>query len=763
MKIAGPHKFATTQVNFPSDFAESVKAFGRMIPDADICEEEGGRETDIHATVKYGIHDSDPDGVRSVIRQNFHKPIEVETGKTSIFECNGYDVLKIDLLSAGLTLLNQLISDNCECTTTHSLYSPHVTIAYLKQGCGQKYVGHNWFAGQSFAFDSIEFGSQSGAKTTIKLTGGKSNGHASNAKESLGMSVSTGSNGGFTVPEGKGYGRCPICGADSITRERRSDGNDTCRKGCSFPSKSVLPYGTNGKSHNRLKSFNPDQERDENGRWSSHGVALAHAGEFNKILAEHGQPLASVHEVAGKYAVTHPTAGAPHLEMPEGGHEIQDEDDGYLAELQSQHADLQQVNQILQKYGMSPEKLNENWESPIILEDLQDAGEETDRINEILKKNGLDPVGLMRGRDAYYPAGRLDLEGLQEQQDNLQKVNKILAKEGLPADKLDDDWESAEPSEVQAAVADTKKINKILLQHGLGSVDLTKTEDGNYQPNAHQSPDDLAEYSSQIKAANHKLEQAGVADRISLTATRDADGMMNYEPSHDPEEAADAADIAGGLNKKLAAAGLHPGVGVELGADGSVNVSHDPDEIESALDVLRDFKRKKAVSEMPKWAKETLSPFMKTWEESKHPRGQTENAGQFASAPSASKPSEAFAASAPESTTAIMDVDAPKIEKVDPRKLDPNPRQEDELDEDNVNGLVEKLKQGKELDPIVAIHERMEVVDGNHRLEAYRRVGKEAPVIFISKKEYQELKEDNSDGEFTDTLMAQMGNAQHDS
>ena len=41
-------------------------------------------------------------------------------------------------------------------------------------------------------------------------------------------------------PYGYGdYGKCPICGEEGVSRERRIDGNDTCKKGHTYPSKSA--------------------------------------------------------------------------------------------------------------------------------------------------------------------------------------------------------------------------------------------------------------------------------------------------------------------------------------------------------------------------------------------------------------------------------------------------------------------------------------------------------------------------------------------
>lgn len=38
-----------------------------------------------------------------------------------------------------------------------------------------------------------------------------------------------------------GYGFCPICGEEGVLRERRPDGNDNCKNGHVYPSKSALP------------------------------------------------------------------------------------------------------------------------------------------------------------------------------------------------------------------------------------------------------------------------------------------------------------------------------------------------------------------------------------------------------------------------------------------------------------------------------------------------------------------------------------------
>ncbi len=46
--------------------------------------------------------------------------------------------------------------------------------------------------------------------------------------------------GGIVRIEKQIYGRCPLCGSFGKSRERRFGGNDTCEKGCVYPSKTAI-------------------------------------------------------------------------------------------------------------------------------------------------------------------------------------------------------------------------------------------------------------------------------------------------------------------------------------------------------------------------------------------------------------------------------------------------------------------------------------------------------------------------------------------
>lgn len=168
---APAREYASTQVNLPPETSQAVTKLSGMIPDEDLAEK--GREDAPHITVKFGLHDSDPETVRKIIEAE--PPITATLGKTSFFPAdpnNGNsDVLKVDVTSPDLTRLNEKIAEAVKTTDTHPEYTPHVTIAYLKPGKGKDYDGDTSLAGQKITFDSLVFSGADGKETEIPLKG----------------------------------------------------------------------------------------------------------------------------------------------------------------------------------------------------------------------------------------------------------------------------------------------------------------------------------------------------------------------------------------------------------------------------------------------------------------------------------------------------------------------------------------------------------------------------------------------------------------
>lgn len=129
-----------------------------------------GREDEMHCTVIYGIHDKRSAGARKILMD--FKPFEIKLGKISNFTApEKFDVLKVDVTGTELHKLHHLFRDNLECTINFPEYKPHVTIAYMKKGKTEKYLGSTKFQGTVLPVEKVVFSSSAGIKTLIRLGG----------------------------------------------------------------------------------------------------------------------------------------------------------------------------------------------------------------------------------------------------------------------------------------------------------------------------------------------------------------------------------------------------------------------------------------------------------------------------------------------------------------------------------------------------------------------------------------------------------------
>lgn len=167
-------KLGSTQVNIPKKEAKQFVQFAKEISDEDVYkpETEGeidgyGRETEPHVTALYGLKDVKPEDVKKVIEGV--GDVELTLGKTSIFENDDYDVLKIDVESPKLGEINKLLKENLDYESDFPDYKPHLTIAYLQKGKGKDYVGNDRFEGQKIKLSELLFSDAERNKTSISL------------------------------------------------------------------------------------------------------------------------------------------------------------------------------------------------------------------------------------------------------------------------------------------------------------------------------------------------------------------------------------------------------------------------------------------------------------------------------------------------------------------------------------------------------------------------------------------------------------------
>jgi hypothetical protein len=96
-------------------------------------------------------------------------PIRVTFGKTNFFQADGYDVLYVEVISPDLEELNARLSDSLDVTTTHPVYTPHATVAYLLSGLGDSFAGRTVLEGMSASIGMIKFSPAEGPDEMIDL------------------------------------------------------------------------------------------------------------------------------------------------------------------------------------------------------------------------------------------------------------------------------------------------------------------------------------------------------------------------------------------------------------------------------------------------------------------------------------------------------------------------------------------------------------------------------------------------------------------
>ena len=139
----------------PESDAKAILEFGEKIPKENLyTDEEGfGLEKKCHTTVFYGMHDQSPEASFEHIKE----PIKIQLKTVTVFECDKYDVLKIDVESKDLRKLHKEIKDNLEATITFPNFSPHITIGYIKKGTCKELLKDKAFSGQEIEISDFVF------------------------------------------------------------------------------------------------------------------------------------------------------------------------------------------------------------------------------------------------------------------------------------------------------------------------------------------------------------------------------------------------------------------------------------------------------------------------------------------------------------------------------------------------------------------------------------------------------------------------------
>lgn len=131
-----------------------------------------GYEDSPHITALYGLH---PDGIKvNQVKELFQDKaykngIEVWLTGISVFDSNeDYDVLKFDVASPTLMLLNAELKAGLVHADPHPEYLPHATIGFIKKGTADKYVKDEGMT-VKLHLDKAQYSDGKGNKTLMDL------------------------------------------------------------------------------------------------------------------------------------------------------------------------------------------------------------------------------------------------------------------------------------------------------------------------------------------------------------------------------------------------------------------------------------------------------------------------------------------------------------------------------------------------------------------------------------------------------------------
>lgn len=157
------YTYASTQVNIvDKEMLNRIKQIQDSIDPSDIIK----LEDEPHITVRYGLFDQPRmiDGVKSLIQG--YGEVTAKVKDLSLFNTEEADVLKFAVESRQLREMNERLKLLPNYQTYD--YNPHLTVAYLKKGTGQKYVTEQ--STTTLTFDTLHYSESDGTKTPIALT-----------------------------------------------------------------------------------------------------------------------------------------------------------------------------------------------------------------------------------------------------------------------------------------------------------------------------------------------------------------------------------------------------------------------------------------------------------------------------------------------------------------------------------------------------------------------------------------------------------------
>ena len=146
-------------LSLPKDIASAIKEFSKTNIDDSVLTKDG-KEDYVHCTVLYGFEQNvSPEDVSDFVSKTFpNTKTEITLGPITRFECDGFDVIKIDVIeSFDLHKMHYAAKDKFSVKTTYPIYHPHVTLAYVMPGACKGLDGSTLFDGMKIECDTLQY------------------------------------------------------------------------------------------------------------------------------------------------------------------------------------------------------------------------------------------------------------------------------------------------------------------------------------------------------------------------------------------------------------------------------------------------------------------------------------------------------------------------------------------------------------------------------------------------------------------------------
>lgn len=168
-RFLGNEEYASTQLDLTDPAVlRAARSLQSQIDPADVMK----LEENPHVTVRYGL---DP-GVTAVEIADLARagrPVEIKVKGLSLFRTPKYDVLKYDVESTQLEEMNRRLG-NVPHTDTQEGFHPHLTVAYLRPGTGDRYTvlpGIEY--GTTMTFGVVQLSDEDRVKTPVTVNAGR--------------------------------------------------------------------------------------------------------------------------------------------------------------------------------------------------------------------------------------------------------------------------------------------------------------------------------------------------------------------------------------------------------------------------------------------------------------------------------------------------------------------------------------------------------------------------------------------------------------